>query len=406
MTQLSEGLLSGTRVVSFNHFLAGPMGAQILGDLGADVIAVEPLGGAFQRNWAVGDRFVDGQSVNHLCTGRNKRNIALDLKAPAGLEAARKMVRGADVVMESFRPGTMERLGLGYQDIAAVNPGVIYASATGYGVDGPYRDKPGQDLLIQALSGLAARTGDADGPPTPVGPTVVDQHAGVIYAMAILAALLARQKTGRGRRVDVNLLAAALDLQCESLTCYANGGRSDSPRGPGNLAAWFSPAPYGIYATADGHIAISMTPIAALAKALSLPALAEVPEAEAFTRREEIAAEVRAAVAARETAHWLDVLETHKVWHAEVKDYDAVLRDPQVQHNGAIQTLPGATGVDISLVMHPVKYDGETPPVRLAPQPLGAQTREILSELGYSEAEVRELEASKAVGAQPAAQGR
>ena len=223
------------------------------------------------------------------------------------------------------------------------------------------------------------------------------QHAAALYAMGIMAALLGRQKTGQGRRVDVNLLAAALDIQFESLTCHLNGGRSETSRGPGNLAAWFSAAPYGIYATKDGHVALSMTSLEVLAKALDLPGLAEIPEAEAFTRREEIVAQVRETMRTRATAQWLGVLEEHKVWHAEVQDYDAVMTDPQVLHNGSIQTMPGATGAPISLVMHPVKYDGETPAVRLAPQLLGAQTREILGELGYGEDQILDFEAKNVV---------
>ena len=303
------------------------------------------------------------------------------------------------MVMENFSPGAMDRLGLGYRDVHAVNPRAIYASATGFGSDGPYRDRPGQDLLIQALSGIAARTGDADGPPTPAGPAVVDQHAAVIYALGILAALMGRERTGEGRLVEVNLLAAALDLQFESLSCYINGGRSETPRAPGNLAAWFSPAPYGIYATDDGHIAVSMTPMKVLAEALSLPEFAEVPEADGFSRRLEIVARVREVLAGGSTAHWIQVLDRHKVWNARVQDYEDVVNDPQVGHNGSLRTMTGATGAPIALVMHPVRYDGELPDVRLVPQPLGAQTREILAEMGYADDDIREFEATDVVAA-------
>jgi len=381
-------LLNGIRVVSFNHFLAGPGGAQILGDLGADVVGVEPPEGVFQRNWAVGDTYVDGQSVNFLCTCRNKRSVAINLRQPEGQEIALKLVSTADVVMENYRPGTMEKLGLGYEAVAALNPRVIYASASGFGSSGPYRDRPGQDLLAQALSGLAARTGDAEGPPVPAGPTVVDQHTAVIYAMGIMAALLGRVTSGKGRRVETSLLSAALDIQYESLTCYLNGGRSPSPRGPGNIAAWFSAAPYGIYATKDGYLAISMTPPKLVAAAFSLPEFAELPDEAGFQQREQIATRVRETVAQHTTAHWLDVLSQHKVWHARVNDYPEVVEDPQIKHNRALQTLPGATGAPISLVMHPVQYDGEVPEVRIVPQPLGAQTRAVMGEIGYSDDQI------------------
>ena len=189
-------LLKDLRVASFNHMLMGPAAAQHLADLGADVIGVEPTAGAFQRNWAVGNLFVDGQSINHITVARNKRSLALDLKSEAGKEIARRLVQASDVVMENFRPGSMERLGLGYEDCRRLNPRVIYASATGYGRDGPYSDRPGQDLLVQALSGLAASTGDADGPPVPVGPTVVDHHGAALLALGILAAVIGRGETG------------------------------------------------------------------------------------------------------------------------------------------------------------------------------------------------------------------
>lgn len=390
-------LLAGIKVVSFNHFLAGPVAAQILADLGAEVIALEPPEGAFHRNWAVANHFIGGQSVNFLTSGRNKRSLAVDLKHPGGREVVARLLREADVVMENFRPGTMEKLGLGQEALRQANPRLIYAAASGYGASGPYKDRPGQDLLLQALSGLAARTGRAEGPPTPVGAVVVDQHAAVIYAMAILAALFARERSGRGRLVEVNLFQAALDLQTEALTAWMNGARAASPRGPGGIASWFSGGPYGVYATADGHLALSMSPPAAIGQALEVPELAAMSEADTLPKREEIARLVTGRLPQRPTADWLPALERHRIWHAPVQDYAELQSDPQLQHLGAFITADGATGHPITLVAHPARYDGEAPRLRLVPQPLGAQSRAILSELGFSPEEAEALKRDGAV---------
>src|ERR1043166_9206844 len=215
-------LLKGIRVVSFNHFLLGPMGIQALGDLGADVIAVEGSDGAWQRHWAGGDVWHDGQSVLHLCANRNKRSVAIDLKSAKGRELALRLVDTADVVAENFRPGVMEKLGLGYEALKARKPSLIYASASGYGPDGPYAEKPGQDLLAQALFGMMAITGQPATGPRPVGVPAVDHHGAALFAMGILAALLRRERTGKGCRVDASLMQAALDLQAESLTAWLN----------------------------------------------------------------------------------------------------------------------------------------------------------------------------------------
>jgi crotonobetainyl-CoA:carnitine CoA-transferase CaiB-like acyl-CoA transferase len=391
-------LLDGIKILSFNHYLAGPLAAQTLADLGADVIAVEPIEGAFQRNWAVANHFVAGDSVNHLATGRNKRSLAVDLKHPDGVAAVKKLVASADVVMENFRPGTMAKLGLGYDTLKALNPSLIYAVATGFGSDGPYKDRPGQDLLLQALSGLAMRTGRADGQPTAVGAVIVDQHAASLYAMSILAALFARTKTGKGQLVEVNLYQAAIDLQVEPLTAWLNGAPSPSSRAPAGIAAWFSPGPYGIHATADGHMAISMASPKALAAALDSDDLKQFGETDSFSRREDITRFVAERLTQKPTAEWLPVLEAARIWHAPVQDYCDLQADPQLKHLGVFRAAEGARGAPITMVMHPARYDGQSPDIRLVPQPLGAQTREVLEEAGYGATDIEAMIASKAVG--------
>jgi crotonobetainyl-CoA:carnitine CoA-transferase CaiB-like acyl-CoA transferase len=390
--------LKGIRVVSFNHFLLGPVGMQILGDLGADVIAVEPVEGAFQRKWGgVNSKTVDGQTMLFLLGNRNKRSLALDLKSAEGLEIAKRLTRAADVVCENFRPGVMDKLGLGYSQIAEHNASVIFAAASGFGADGPYADRPGQDLLIQAMSGLAAITGTVESGPRPVGVSAADHHGAALLAMSILAALFRRATTGKGCRIDVNLLSAAIDLQIESFTCFLNGERPDSVAAQKYSGGWYFSAPYGIFPTSDGHMAISLTSLETLAEALAAPRIGEFKGSDEYDRREEINGLVADVLRQRSNAEWAEIMTRHKIWHTPVNDYASVVQDPQVVHNQSFVTLPGATGAPITLVSHPVKYDGKSPQVRLVPQPVGAQTGEILAELGYSAAEIAKLETTGVV---------
>lgn len=392
--------LDGIRIVSFNHFLMGPAGMQFLADLGADVIAVEPLEGAFQRKWGgVGSRNVDGQTMLFITANRNKRSLALDLKHERGREIARKLIARCDVVAENYRPGVMDSLGLGYEACKAINPQVVYAAGTGFGPDGPYSERPGQDLIIQAMSGLAAITGTRQHGPRAVGVSAVDHHAAALLAAGILAALLRRSRTGVGGRVDVSLLSAAIDLQMESFTCYLNGDPAADVRQPYPVAGWYFEAPYGIYSTSDGHLAVSLCPLEQLQRLVGVPEQEIVREAEAYSLREAAARRIGEAFATSTTGHWVGLLTRHNIWHSVVNDYRAVVEDPQVKHNGSFVKVESATGSPLTLVGHPVRYDGQAPGVRLAPQPLGAQTAEILREIGYSDADVDGLIAGRVVAA-------
>jgi crotonobetainyl-CoA:carnitine CoA-transferase CaiB-like acyl-CoA transferase len=393
-------LLSGVRVVSFNHFLLGPMGIQMLGDLGADVIAVESAEGAWQRHWAGGDIWHDGQSVLFLCANRNKRSVAIDLKSPKGREIALRLVDTADVVAENFRPGVMEKLGLGCATLRERKPGLIYASASGYGPDGPYVDKPGQDLLAQALFGMMAITGQASTGPRPAGASIVDHHGAALFAMGILAALLRRQRNGRGCRVDASLMQAALDLQAEPLVAWLNA--ATKPRAihaHAHVAGWHYAAPYGVYPTSDGHMALSLSPLEVVGEAIGEPRLGGYGEKDSWTKQDEITGLIAEKLAVATTAQWMARMAPYKIWCAPVQGYAEIAADPQVKHMQSLVTVPGAgaTAAPVTLVNHPVLYDGETAQVRLAPQRLGAQTREVLLEMGLGPAEIEALAEDKVI---------
>src|SRR5215207_6783376 len=252
------GLLNGIRIVGFTQWLFGPAAVQYLCDMGAEVIKVEPPGrGSWERQWAGGDTFINGVSACFLLTHRNVRSVALDLKQPAGQEAVRRLVATADVVIENYRPGVMAKFGLDYDEVRKVNSDVIYASASGYGTgDGPYRGLPGQDLLVQALSGMIWAGGQEDQVPRPAGAAIVDQHAGLLLATGVLGALLHRERTGEGQKVDVSMVEAALDLQLEPVTYHLNGGHVERPSTP--IGSSFHQAPYGVYETKTGCIVLSL----------------------------------------------------------------------------------------------------------------------------------------------------
>ena len=384
-------MLQGIKVLSFTHFLQGPSAVQMLADVGADVVKIEPPKGAFERGWAGFDAFQEGVSIFFLLGNRNQRAIQLDLRNDKAREVVRRLVAEADVRVENYRPGVLAKLGFGYEDAKKINPRLVYCSCTGYGSTGPYQKRPGQDLLLQAMSGMAMLSGDGASAPTPVGSAIVDQHAAVLAAFGILAALQQRERTGQGCMVESNLLNAALDLQIEPFTYFLNKGPLWQRSSPA-MGSRFHPAPYGVYRTKDGWIAISLTTTAKLAAALDCGELAALDHPKDPVRnRDRVHQLVARSLLALTTEHAIQAFDQQDIWWAPVNDYEQVEADPQVAHNGIVMDVDHPQAGAVRLMAHPVRYDGKAPALRRMPPALGQHTREVLAEAGYSDAEIEQL---------------
>jgi len=353
--------LEGLIILDFAQFLAAPWAAMRLADLGARVIKVERIGaGDGSRKLVLSNLLVDGDSTVFHSMNRNKDSYAVNLKDPVDLEKVKKLVSQADVLIENFRPGTMERLGLGYEQVKELNSKLIYASVTGYGKEGPWKDKPGQDLLIQAISGLGWLNGNADQPPMPFGLSVTDMFASAHLVQGILAGLIRRGRTGQGALVEISLLESALDLQFEVLTTFLNDGGQLPARSAFNNAHAYLSAPYGIYETKNGYLALAMGSILTLAELLECPALAQYEEPERwFTERDEIKAVLAAHLLTRPTEAWLARLEPADYWCAEVLTMKELVDHEGFQVLDMFQETTRANGVKLRTTRCPIRIDGE-----------------------------------------------
>jgi crotonobetainyl-CoA:carnitine CoA-transferase CaiB-like acyl-CoA transferase len=374
--------LEGLLVLDFAQFLAGPFAATRLADLGARVIKIERPGtGDICRQLYISNLELDGDSTLFHSINRNKLSYAADLKNPADLAKVKKLVARADVLIQNFRPGVMERLGLGAEQCAALNPRLVYGVVTGYGREGEWADKPGQDLLAQARSGLVWLNGTADQPPLPLGLSVADLTASAHLVQGILAALVRRGTTGRGGLVEVSLLESILDLQFELTTTFLNDGGRDPQRSAVNNGNAYLGAPYGIYATADGFLALAMGSITKLGELLALPALAAFHDPQTwFTRRDEIKQLIVDHLRTQPTQHWLDRLEPADYWCAEVLSWTRLWKTGAFRALDFEQEITRDDGPTMRTTRCPITIDGEHfKSTRGAPR-VGQHTKQIQME--------------------------
>jgi CoA:oxalate CoA-transferase len=377
--------LDGVLVVDLCQFLSGPYASLRLQDLGARVIKIErPDGGDLSRRLYLSDTEIGGDSTIFHAINRSKESLALDLKNRADLAALRKLLISADVMLQNFRPGVIERLGLDYEAVKALNPGLVYASITGYGEEGPWVQRPGQDLLAQARSGVMWLNGDHDQGPVPFGLAIGDMLAGAAVAQGILAALVKKGRTGQGAHVETSLLEALVDFQFEVLTTHLNDGRRKPKRSEFRSAHAYLSAPYGVYPTADGYLALAMTPLGKLRDLLQLAALdpyAGDPKSW-FRERDAIKTIISGELETKPTAHWLDLLEPADIWCAKVLEWPELLESEGFKALDMLQTVVRDDGVSILTTRSPLRIDGERSTTTRAAPLIGEQSATIRKEFG------------------------
>ncbi len=354
-------LLQDIVVVDFSQFLSGPSAALRLADLGAQVIKIEKPGtGDICRQLYVSDVLLEGESTIFHAINRNKQSYAADLKNPDDLERVKLLLAQADVMIHNFRPGVMERIGLSYEIVKQINPGIIYAEVSGYGNEGPWKDLPGQDLLLQAVSGLSWLSNNDNEGPTPMGVAVVDIMAGTHIAQGILATLYQRGITGEGAFVQVSMMESILDFQFEVLTCYYNDGNELPVRSAVNSAHAYIAAPYGIYRTKDGYIALAMGNILMLGNLLGCEPLFQFTESQDwFNKRDTIKAILADHLVHHTTAHWLEILEKADIWCAPVLNYDELLQQEGYKILDMEITVKTGNGISVTTTRCPIRVDGE-----------------------------------------------
>lgn len=385
--------LEGVKVLDFSQLLQGPFATQMMGDLGADVIKIERNGSGdiyrgmtFFNQWIAGD-----ESPCFMAWNRNKRSLAIDIKSPQGKEIIYKLAKEADVLVENFRPGVMERLGYGYEDLKKINSRIIYCSASGWGDDGPYLTRPGQDLLVQSVSGAIMTSGKNSDGPVAIGTALCDQVNGLNSVYAILAALYYRERTGKGQQIKTNLLSSAIAFQMQDYFTIQNLGqtfeRPESKIGhPGNGA------PFGMYETSDGYLTIAMSPWPKLVEALGDQSLMRYNDPQVlFDDRDKIHGIVEAITVTKTTDEWLEIMLGLDLWVAKVNDQKDVEKDPQVIHNDTFIEVDHPKAGKVKVTNVPFTMSETPGHIKRSSPLIGEHGTEILMEIGYSQGDIENL---------------
>jgi crotonobetainyl-CoA:carnitine CoA-transferase CaiB-like acyl-CoA transferase len=384
-------ILKGIRVLDCSIAMAGPFAAQRLGDMGADVVKVEPTSGEWQRHASAGGAAGNSINVSFLSLNRNKRSLAIDLKSAEGKAVLLDLVKDADVFLQNYRPGVAERLGVDYATLSAINPRLIYVSMSGYGEDGPYRMLPGQDLLLQGMSGAMLSAGREGTPPAPAGQYLVDAIAAYSAFEGALAALFHRERTGEGQLVQVNMLDAITTIQMQELSVFTVGGKPQTRSAEPHAHSYIR-APYGVFETADGYMTLAMARFETLARELDDPFFAGMEEErEGWTQRDAIFARLREHLIRKPTAHWLDKFRAADIWCGPVYGYADLVDDPQIKHNGTFVEYDHPTEGRVKVPGFPIRFS-RTPSAITRGAPLvGEHSADILRESGRSAEEIAQL---------------
>lgn len=389
---MTSGPLSGIKVLEIAHHMAGPSTTQKLGDMGADIIKIEPPGlGEWTRTRPIGNAWVGEYNTSLIALNRNKRSLTLNLKCDEGLDIFYDLVKTADILVTNYRPIIHNKLGTDYETVRTINPRIIYCSITGFGESGPYESRPGQDLIVQALSGVVWNSGRKSDPPIPLGTFVVDAAAGNLALAGITSALYARERTGEGQKVEVNLLSSIMDVQIQEFTTYLNCGIKPI-RSEELMAHPFINSPYGIHETKDSFVALAMTPYEKLAEALECEELKKFTKWEdGQTYKDEIFRIVANVLKTKTTKEWIRQLDFHDVWCGPVHTYEEVESDPQIKHNGTIQSINHPKYGELKFVANPIKFSDTPVTYRMGPPDLGEHNDQILNELGYTIEQIENL---------------